>query len=180
MRVLTATLAAATALALASSATAATFTIDAINAPASWQDLGSGFVASKSYDFSVINPATIWSAGSDIPFSRDSTADGIPDSRGYGEWTMFGHTFKFGELVVQNNGQYYGVGVGPDILSGLSGDVTAGYWDSFYGDNSGSQTLSVVAVPEPASWALMLAGCLGLGAVLRSARRRELAPITAA
>jgi hypothetical protein len=31
------------------------------------------------------------------------------------------------------------------------------------------------AVPEPASWALMLTGFLGAGAVLRTARRRQVA-----
>jgi PEP-CTERM motif len=179
MNVLTAALAAATTLALASSATAATFTIEAINGPSSWQDLGNTFVASKSYDFTVIDPSTLWSAGSNVPYSRESTANGIPANGGYGQWTMFGDTFNFGELVVQNGGKYYGVGTGPMVLSGLSGDVTAGYWDSYYGDNSGTQTLSVTAVPEPASWALMLLGFFGLGAMVRGARRRQFAAVAA-
>jgi hypothetical protein len=38
--------------------------------------------------------------------------------------------------------------------------------------DSFSVTSAVAGVPEPASWALMLTGFLGLGAALRSARRR--------
>jgi len=45
------------------------------------------------------------------------------------------------------------IGTGPLDLSGLSGELTVGYWDSYYPDNSGTQTLSVSAVPEPSTWA---------------------------
>ncbi len=55
------------------------------------------------------------------------------------------------------------IGTGPLTLFGLSGELTVGYWDSDYSDNSGAQTLSVSAVPEPSTWAMMILGFAGLG-----------------
>lgn len=43
------------------------------------------------------------------------------------------------------------------------------------GGSSGVLTLSAAAVPEPATWAMMLAGFAGLGALSFGARRRPLA-----
>jgi len=162
---------AAIALAGASGAASAAsvFTIEATNPVASWQDLGSYFTPGTTYDFTVIDPATLWSAGSNIPYSRESTAAGIdPIASGYGQETMDGFTANFGALVGENDGNFFLIGTGTEI-SGLSGEVTAGYWDSYYGDNSGIQTLSV-SVPEPAMWAVLLAGFAGLGAALRKRR----------
>jgi hypothetical protein len=45
----------------------------------------------------------------------------------------------------------------------------------FYGDNSGSFTVDISAAPEPATWAVMLAGFGGLGAVIRRRRKVSLA-----
>jgi hypothetical protein len=164
------------ASALAGAASAATFTVDAINPISSWLDTGLILAPGTTYDFSVINPATIWSAGSNSPASRDSTADGIPLSRGYGQWSEFGLTANYGALVGEDATHFFLIGTGT-ALSGLSGDLKVGYWDSFYPDNSGSQTLSV-GVPEPATWAMLLIGFSGLGAALRA--RRKVALATAA
>jgi hypothetical protein len=41
----------------------------------------------------------------------------------------------------------------------------------YYNDNTGSFTVDVSGVPEPAAWALMLAGFAGLGVALRANRR---------
>jgi hypothetical protein len=153
-----------TGFAGAASATSV-FTIDATNDVPQWQDLGSYFTPGTTYDFTVIDPATIWSAGAGT--ERNSTANGI-DPSFFGVWTMDGFTANYGALVGDNGGHFFLIGTGTQI-SGLSGDVTAGYWDSYYPDNSGFQTLSV-SVPEPAVWALMLAGFAGLGAALRKRR----------
>jgi hypothetical protein len=165
---------AALVVGIAGAASASTdFTIYAINDMSSWQDLGSYFTPGTTYDFTVIDPATLWSAGSNEPFSRESTANGIPANGGYGQFTFDGFTANYGALVGENNGTFFLIGTGTSI-SGLSGEVTAGFWDSYYPDNSGTQTLSV-SVPEPATWAMMLAGFAGLGAALRTRRRTALA-----
>ncbi|THD62339.1 PEPxxWA-CTERM sorting domain-containing protein, partial [Phenylobacterium sp.] len=44
--------------------------------------------------------------------------------------------------------------------------------DSYGPDRLGSVTLEGAAVPEPASWSMMILGFLGAGATLRSARRK--------
>ena len=58
---------------------------------------------------------------------------------------------------------FFLIGTGPTILSGLSGEIHVGYWDSIYTDNSGTQTLSISVVPEASTWSMMLAGLAGLG-----------------
>ncbi len=153
------------AILVASTAQATVYTVDAINPPSSWLDTGIDASPATTYNFTVIDPSTLWSAGSDQPYSRESTANGIPPNGGYGVWTMFGYTFNYGALVGEDSGKYFLIGTGPTLLNGLSGEVYAGYWDSYYGDNSGTQTLSIITIPEPSTWAMMLAGFAGLGLV---------------
>ena len=54
--------------------------------------------------------------------------------------------------------------------------------DDIFDDNSGSLTMQVsgptaAGVPEPATWAIMLAGFGGLGVAMRSRRRQPFAAI---
>ncbi len=52
-------------------------------------------------------------------------------------------------------------------------DVNFFITDSAYGDNRGGESLSVTSgVPEPAAWAMMIAGLAAIGAALRGRRRR--------
>jgi hypothetical protein len=169
-------MAGAFAVAVSAGANASTYTIDAINDIPSWLDTGITASAGSTYQFSVINPATLWSAGSDIPFPRSSTADGINPAF-YGTNTQDGFTADFGALVGEDATHFFLIGTGPNAITGLSGDIKVGYWDSFYGDNSGSQTLSVTAVPEPSTWAMMILGFAGIGAM--TYRRRTCAIIAA-
>ena len=150
---------------LGSAAQATTYTVEAIVDQPNWLDTGIDASASTTYDFSVVNPATIWSAGAETPYSRDSTANGI-DPSFYGLWTQGGATFNYGALVGEDATHYFLIGAGPTILSGLSGEVRVGYWDSNYGDNTGTQTLSITSAasaPEASTWAMLLAGFSGLG-----------------
>ncbi len=159
------------ALAVSNAASAATYTVEATNDMSHWLDLGT-FTSGTTYSLFVIDPSTLWSAGNDIPYSRVSNANGIPASRGYGQYTFDGFTANYGALVGEDSSGFFLIGTGAKF-NDLSGDVKVGYWDSDYTDNSGVQTLSV-EVPEPAAWALMLLGFGGVGALLR--RRAAVAP----
>jgi hypothetical protein len=162
---------------MASAATVVT--VDATTPYGSWLDTGLDLSPGTTYDFTVIDPSTIWSAGSNSPYSRESNANGIPPGVGYGQWTMAGETFNYGALVGDAGGDLFLIGTGT-ILSGFSGELTVGYWDSYYPDNSGVQTLSISAVPEPATWAMMLFGVGLIGAGLRVVRQKGgRAPIAA-
>jgi len=50
-----------------------------------------------------------------------------------------------------------------------------GYYNTLYNGNFIPGNWSLIVAPEPATWTMMLAGFLGLGAVLRRARRQQLA-----
>jgi hypothetical protein len=130
----------------------------------SWLDTTIILDPTTTYTFSVDNPSTIWSAGP--PPNRDSTADGInpafyaPPTLTFGAFTG---TFNFGALVGLDDTGFFLIGTGPTVLTGLSGDLKVGYWDTYYGDNSGSQTLEVSAVPEPSTWVMMILGFFAVG-----------------
>jgi hypothetical protein len=49
-----------------------------------------------------------------------------------------------------------------------------------WNNNFGAFNLSVVALPEPATWAMMLLGLLGVGTLLRASRRQQLSAVRAA
>jgi hypothetical protein len=156
-----------------SGANASVFTVEAASDMSHWLDTGISLSSATTYDFAVVDPATIWSAGG--PPNRDSTANGI-DPSFYAPPTLtfdgFTGTFKFGALVGLDSAGFFLIGTGPVALSGLSGDLKVGYWDTFYPDNSGTQTLSITTgVPEPTTWALMILGLCGVGFV---AYRRKL------
>ena len=61
------------------------------------------------------------------------------------------------------------VSTGHDVITY---DIVTQELPGHFGDNSVVFENAVVAVPEPASWAMMLVGAAGLGSVMR--RRREL------
>jgi hypothetical protein len=46
-----------------------------------------------------------------------------------------------------------------------------GVGDGDFADNGGAFTISIAEVPEPATWAMLIAGLFGIGAVLRGKRR---------
>jgi hypothetical protein len=149
-------------VAVSAGAEASTYTADATHGIPSWLDTGITALPGSTYQFSVVDPTTLWSAGSDIPFPRSSTADGI-NPVFYGTYTQDGFTANYGALVGEDATHFFLIGTGPIAITGLSGDIKVGYWDSFYDDNSGSQTLNVSAVPEPSTWAMMLLGFLSVG-----------------
>jgi hypothetical protein len=162
---------AATTLGL-SKANAAVFTVNAIDDMAHWLDTGINLDPGTTYNFAVVDPGTIWSAGG--PPNRDSTADGI-DPLFYTAppilFNGFTGNFRFGALVGLDDAGFFLIGTGPVALTGLSGELKVGYWDTDYTDNTGSQTLSIDAVPEPSTWAMMILGFAGVG--FMAYRRRQ-------
>lgn len=87
-------------------------------------------------------------------------------------WTQNGLTAPYGTLVGQwGNGDYFTVGT---TYTGTAVDNTLNlfYFDSNTGGNRGSILASVTAIPEPETYAMLLAG---LGLVGFIARRRKAA-----
>ena len=160
------TLALASLVSTAASALPVIVTVEATTPIDTWQDTGVTLSAGQTYNFSVANPdTTFWSAGSEQPYSHDSTANGInPTLSGYGQWTEYGFTANFGALVGEAGTTFFLIGTSL-TASGLTGDLKVGYWDSYYPDNFGSQTLTIAAVPEPATWAMLVLGFAGIGFV---------------
>jgi hypothetical protein len=64
------------------------------------------------------------------------------------------------------------IGLGTNITLASAGNIYAQVNDTFYSNNQGAYLVAVSAVPEPATWAMMLIGFAGLGI---AARRRKLA-----
>jgi len=145
----------------------------------------------------TVDPLDLWSAGQDPRWSNangltgpnllstglaDVTGDRPTNARGagtligtnFGNWSQGGLTAPYGALVGEwgnSVGQYFLIGT---QYSGVAVDsqLKLFYFDSNKLDNKGSVfvSLSVAAVPEPETYALML---LGLSLVGFSARRRQ-------
>lgn len=152
----------------ATDAQATDYTVDSTKSQVDWITVIGNAVLGQAYQFAVINPGTIWSAGA--PPNRDSTAAGI-DPQYYGTHTQDGYTGLFGSLVGWTSGTgYFTIGLGT-VLSNLAGEVKIGYWDSTYSDNFGTQSVSVTAVPGPLAGAGLVPAALLLGGAWLGRRR---------
>ena len=176
---------AAAALLLAGAAHASTVvTVDAQADAIGTAGATTTLAAGESFTITA-SPLDTWSAGADF---RTSDANGLigtidaqaGDDSGatpgqqigqdFGTFTSGSSTFAFGELVGSiDGGAYFAVGTNYSGTTSTGGTLSLIYWDSFYGDNSGTIAATVTAVPEPTSVALLLAG---LGIVGGLSRRR--------
>lgn len=183
---LLATLAAICGLLMAPLSQAASFDVDA---RANSISGGSGvdtLTFSLGDWFSVsANPGDLWSAGA-LP--RWSNADGLignlfasgSDESGqpagtligqdYGLYSSGGFAAPYGALVGRiGGGDYFLIGTSFSGQANASGMLKLFYWDQNFLDNADHIAVTVTAVPEPGTLAMLLAG-LGLMGVM--ARRR--------
>lgn len=128
----------------------------------------------------------LWSAGA-LP--RYSDANGLigdrlataTDDSGQAPGTLIGTNFglnnfdgfsaPFGSLVGRIGGVYQLLGANYNGAAWNTGALELFYWDSNNGDNFGSITFDVTAaaaVPEPATWAMLILGFGMVGAGLRA------------
>jgi hypothetical protein len=129
------------------------------------------------------SPTDLWSAGA-LP--RWSNANGLTGANLYatgsddsgkpagtligpgnfGTYTQKGLTAPYGALVGEiGNGPFFFIGTNFNGFASATGALSLFYFDSNNSDNSGSISATVSAVPEPATWAMMILGFLGIGFV---------------
>jgi hypothetical protein len=190
-RVFLAALAAGAILA-AGAAQAATFVVSAMgNSSTDGSGLSTiALTSGETFQVSV-DPTDLWSAG---PLPRWSNANGLTGNRfatgsdesgqpagtligqNFGLWTQNGLSAPFGTLVGELNGVFEVLGTNFNGVAWNTGTLNLFYWDSNNFDNSGSisanVTAAIAALPEPASWGLMILGFGMTGAMYR--RRRTM------
>ena len=179
----------AVGLALAGGAGAANIVVDALgNSSSGGVGAATGLNLSTGQSFTVtVDPGDLWNAGA-LPrwsnadgLTHDLFATGTDDSgqpagtligEDFGLWTQSGLTAPFGTLVGDIAGVFHVLGTNFAGPAWATGALTLYYWDSNNGDNTQFITAAVnAAVPEPATWALMLGGFSLAGLTLRARRR---------
>jgi len=185
------------AMALAISATSVNAAVYNVDAFANSSSSGTGLAtlslsAGEAYTVSV-NPGDLWNAG---PLPRWSNANGLTgdlfatgsDDSGQAAGTLIGQNFglytqanltaPYGTLVGQiGSGDFFVIGTSYSGVASSSGTLNLYYWDSNNFDNTQYVTATVSAVPEPSTWALMLAGFAGLAFAVRRRTRRTASAI---
>lgn len=184
----------AAALAPLTPAGATVFVVDALNNSVSG-GTGLSTVALSAGQVITVTASTndLWSAGA-LP--RFSDANGLVATRlatasddsgqavgtqigaNFGTVSVNGFTAPFGALVGLVGSQYQFLGTSFTGSFTGAGTLQLFYWDSNNGDNTGTVAANVVtgqngAVPEPATWMMMLAGFGAAGIALRR-RRAEI------
>ena len=141
--------------------------------------LATGITLDAGDAFSVTAEARdFWSLGANdtrtVNADGDSLATGGPV---FGSFTTQGQSFIFGQLVGRiGTGDFFLIGTDFDGSAANSGELFLVNWDSGNGsDNTGSITASVslTAVPLPASGLALMGGLLGAGAMMRRKKAKS-------
>ena len=184
----------AASLIAVSPASATDFTVDALlNSSSGGVALPSIIIVAGQVINVSASTSDLWSAGA-LP--RYSDANGLiavriaqpSDDSGprdgvtqigadFGLWTQNGFSAPFGSLVGRVGTEYQLLGTSFTGSFSNSGLLELFYWDSNNGDNFGTITAHITTaqalVPEPSSWALMLAGFGAMGMALRRRSKRS-------
>ena len=179
------------AAALFSSPVAASATVVVVDAKANSTSGGTskdtGLTFALGQQFRITSSTNdLWSSG-DLP--RFSDADGIvfrlavagddsgeaPDTQigaNWGNHSQGNLSARYGSLVADLGGGNYQLLGANGVFVSQGGPLKLAYFDSNSGDNTGFITFNITAVPEPATWALMLVGFGMIGFGLRSRRKQ--------
>lgn len=140
-------------------------------------------VSSSTDDLWSLGALPRWSDGNGLVADRFATASddsgqpvGTRIGRNFGLYTVGGNSFAYGALVGEIGGVFKLLGANGLTTAWGTGTLNLYNWDSNRGDNSGAISFHVAVIPEPATWALFVAGFGLVGAGMR--RRRG--PATAA
>ncbi len=148
--------------------TGLTFTTgDALNVSASTDDLWSAGALPRFSDANGLVADRLATASDD-----SGQSVGTQIGANFGAVTIDGFAAPFGALVGRIGSDYKLLGTSYTGGAWATGTLELFYWDTFTGDNSGDILVAVNGVPEPAAWAMMLAGFGIAGAAMR--RRNKL------
>lgn len=170
-------------------ASAAVFVVQAgANSTTGGTALNTGLTFAAGQQFKITSDTNdLWSSGA-LP--RFSDANGIVmrlavngDDSGQAPGTQIGGNFGnysqgnlsalYGSLVADLGGGNFQLLGANGVFTSAGGPLKLAYFDSNSGDNSGQISFNISAVPEPATWAMMLMGFGMIGFGLRTSRTKS-------
>jgi len=174
-------------------AMANTYTVKAFdNSTSGGVGVNVAVVAGEAFTINV-SPLDLWNAGALPRWSNANGlvgnlfATGVADANGdvpsisagtqigknFGLYSQNGLTAAYGSLVGQfGSGNFFKIGTNYTDIA-LSNSLKLFYFDSNNFDNSGSIFVNVVAVPEPETYAMIVAGLGVMGFVARRKSRSK-------